>query len=89
MKLRDDKARSLPKASDTVRDLIRDNYDSLTQAERKLANFLLENYPAAGLASITIVPTGGSCSIVRSGSPATSTNSCRPLQPRTASKCMP
>lgn len=55
MKLEDDKARTLPKASDTVRDLIRDNYDSLTQAERKLANFLLENYPASGLASITIV----------------------------------
>lgn len=55
MKLEDDKARTLPKASDTVRDLIRNNYDSLTQAERKLANFLLENYPASGLASITIV----------------------------------
>lgn len=39
----------------TVRDMIRSQYDSLTQAERKLANALLENYPAAGLASITIV----------------------------------
>lgn len=55
MKLKQDKARSLPKASGTVRDLIRDNYASLTHAERKLANSLLENYPASGLASITIV----------------------------------
>jgi DNA-binding MurR/RpiR family transcriptional regulator len=50
-----DKARPLPKASGTVRGLIRDSYESLTQAERKLANSLLENYPASGLASITIV----------------------------------
>ncbi|MBY6056339.1 MurR/RpiR family transcriptional regulator [Leisingera daeponensis] len=39
----------------TVRELIRENYASLTQSERKFANLLLENYPAAGLASITIV----------------------------------
>lgn len=39
----------------TVRELIREHYSALTQSERKFANALLENYPAAGLASITIV----------------------------------
>ncbi len=39
----------------TVRDLIRAQYSALTQSERKFANSILENYPAAGLASITIV----------------------------------
>ncbi|UWP89775.1 MurR/RpiR family transcriptional regulator [Aliiroseovarius crassostreae] len=39
----------------TVRDLIREHYPTLTQSERKFANLLIENYPAAGLASITIV----------------------------------
>jgi DNA-binding MurR/RpiR family transcriptional regulator len=43
------------KPPSTVRDLIREQYSSLTQSERKFANSLLENYPAAGLASITIV----------------------------------
>jgi len=42
-------------ASSTVRDLVREHYPALTQAERKFANALLDNYPAAGLASITIV----------------------------------
>ncbi|MBW4983296.1 MurR/RpiR family transcriptional regulator [Mameliella sp. CS4] len=41
--------------SSTVRELIRQHYSDLTQSERKFANALLENYPAAGLASITIV----------------------------------
>ena len=41
--------------SATVRERIRAQYSSLTQTERKFANSLLENYPAAGLASITIV----------------------------------
>jgi DNA-binding MurR/RpiR family transcriptional regulator len=45
----------VPKPSMTVRELIRAQYESLTQSERKFANSLLENYPAAGLASITIV----------------------------------
>jgi len=40
---------------ETVRELIRVQYDALTLTERKLANALLENYPASGLASITIV----------------------------------
>ncbi|WP_406645362.1 MurR/RpiR family transcriptional regulator [Aliisedimentitalea scapharcae] len=39
----------------TVRDLIREHYNNLTQSERKFANSLLENYPSAGLASITVV----------------------------------
>lgn len=41
--------------SATVRELIRERYKSLTQSERKFAQSLLENYPAAGLASITLV----------------------------------
>lgn len=41
--------------SATVREVIRQHYSDLTQSERKFANVLLENYPAAGLASITIV----------------------------------
>ncbi|TDK41342.1 MurR/RpiR family transcriptional regulator [Antarcticimicrobium luteum] len=41
--------------SQTVRELIRKHYAALTQSERKFAQALLENYPAAGLASITIV----------------------------------
>jgi DNA-binding MurR/RpiR family transcriptional regulator len=45
----------LKKPTATVRELIREHYASLTQSERKFANSLLENYPAAGLASITIV----------------------------------
>ena len=45
----------MPTASGTVRDLIRQHYAALTQSERKFAGALLENYPAAGLASITIV----------------------------------
>ena len=43
------------KNAETVRERIRVEYGSLTQAERKFANLLLENYPAAGLASITTV----------------------------------
>lgn len=39
----------------TVRELIRENHKRLTQSERKFAQSLLDNYPAAGLASITIV----------------------------------
>ncbi|MFV2092259.1 MAG: hypothetical protein ACC634_04175 [Hyphomicrobiales bacterium] len=54
--------RSLPQPTQTVRDLIRSRYDTLTQAERKLATTLLENYPASGLASITIVARNASVS---------------------------
>ena len=39
----------------TVRELIREKYATLTASEKKLANALLENYPAAGIASITVV----------------------------------
>ncbi|MEO3413359.1 MurR/RpiR family transcriptional regulator [Roseovarius sp. CAU 1744] len=45
----------MTKPTATVRELIREHYAALTQSERKFANCLLENYPAAGLASITIV----------------------------------
>lgn len=37
----------------TVRDTIREHYPALTKTERKFAQALLANYPAAGLASIT------------------------------------
>jgi DNA-binding MurR/RpiR family transcriptional regulator len=41
--------------AETVRELIRSQFAKLTQTERKFAAHLLENYPSAGLASITIV----------------------------------
>lgn len=37
-----------------VRDLIRRHYPALTKSERRFADALLQDYPAAGLASITI-----------------------------------
>ena len=45
----------MPEPESTVRDLIRLNHSRLTQTERKFATHLLEDYPAAGLASITVV----------------------------------
>lgn len=42
-------------STSSVRELIRQHYSALTQSERKFATALLDNYPAAGLASITIV----------------------------------
>lgn len=39
--------------SDTVSDIIRDKFNVLTRAERKLANVLLDNYPVSGMTSIT------------------------------------
>ncbi len=41
--------------AETVRDLIRAQFAKLTQSERKFATHLLEDYPGAGLASITVV----------------------------------
>lgn len=46
----------------TVRERIRESYAALTQSERKFANALLQDYPAAGLASITIVAAGAGVS---------------------------
>ena len=43
-----------PSAGRTVREAIRAHYAALTASERKFAQALLDNYPAAGLASITI-----------------------------------
>ena len=43
----------MPNSGKTVRELIREQSDSLTTSERKLCTALLANYPAAGLASIT------------------------------------
>ncbi|MEM7654029.1 MAG: MurR/RpiR family transcriptional regulator [Pseudomonadota bacterium] len=45
----------MPQTPQTVRDKMRASYGMLTQSERKLVTSLLENYPAAGLASITVV----------------------------------
>lgn len=42
-----------PGADDTVAERIRARFDSLTRAERQLANAILENYPVSGLGSIT------------------------------------
>jgi len=41
--------------SETVEQLFQTLFESLTRAERQLANTLLEDYPAAGLASVTTV----------------------------------
>jgi DNA-binding MurR/RpiR family transcriptional regulator len=41
--------------SETIEQLIQTRFESLTRAERQLANTLLEDYPAAGLASVTTV----------------------------------
>ncbi len=39
----------------TISEKIRDTFDTLTRAERQLADSLAENYPVSGLASITAV----------------------------------
>lgn len=39
----------------TVSDMITARYDSMTRAEKQLANSLLDNYPVSGLGSITAV----------------------------------
>jgi DNA-binding MurR/RpiR family transcriptional regulator len=49
------RSRDVTKPPPTVRDQIRAHYNALTQSERKFAQALLDSYPAAGLASITIV----------------------------------
>lgn len=43
----------MSKPAQTVRDAIRAHHAALTQSERKFAQALLDNYPAAGLTSIT------------------------------------
>ncbi len=45
----------MTKSSETVQDLLQAQFETLTRAERQLANALLENYPVSGLASITSV----------------------------------
>lgn len=42
-------------AAKTVSDVIRGRYETLTRAERRLAESLLDNYPVSGLGSITTV----------------------------------
>ncbi len=42
-------------ANITVRERIRKHFTALTKSERKFAAYLLEEYPSAGLASITVV----------------------------------
>jgi len=49
-------------AAPTVRQLIRRHYAALTQSERRFANALLENYPGAGLATITAAAEGAGVS---------------------------
>ena len=39
----------------TVAERIRSTFESLTRAERQLANTMMENYPVSGLGSITVV----------------------------------
>ncbi len=45
----------MTKRAETVRELIRVHFASLTKSERKFAGYLLEDYPSGGLASITVV----------------------------------
>lgn len=45
----------MPTAARTVSDVIRVRYDSLTRAEKRLADRILENYPVSGLGSITTI----------------------------------
>lgn len=47
----------------TVRDLIRETYQALTPSERKFAQALLDNYPLAGLTSITAAAGNAGVSI--------------------------
>lgn len=53
---------ALTQATATVRERIRERLAELTRSERKFANALLENYPAAGLASITLAASGADVS---------------------------
>lgn len=53
---------SVAAATPTVRQLIRKHYPTLTQSERKFANALVENYPNAGLATITAAAEGAGVS---------------------------
>ncbi len=48
-------AKSPYSATDTIADSIRRDFDSLTRAERQLANTIVENYPISGLGTITQV----------------------------------
>ncbi|HKL65092.1 MAG TPA: MurR/RpiR family transcriptional regulator [Roseovarius sp.] len=57
-----DFAPKAPPAVATVRQLIRQHYPSLTQSERRFANALMENYPGAGLATITAAAEGAGVS---------------------------
>ena len=47
----------MPETSSSVLDMLRDQFDGLTRAERQLVNSLRENYPVSGLGSITTVAT--------------------------------
>ena len=47
--------RNTPPATDIIADSIRLVFDSLTRAERQLANTIVKNYPVSGLGSITQV----------------------------------
>jgi len=45
----------LPENQDTIADRLRASFDTLTRAERQLADAILANYPVSGLGSITQV----------------------------------
>lgn len=53
----------MSKTTRTVRDMIRENYQVLTPSERKFAQALLDNYPSAGLASITVAAGNADVSV--------------------------
>ena len=57
-----DPATTMAAATPTVRQLIRKHHQELTHSERKFANALVEDYPNAGLASITAAAKGAAVS---------------------------
>ena len=57
-----DPAPKTPPAAPTVRQRLRQHYPALTQSERRFANALMENYPGAGLATITAAAEGAGVS---------------------------
>lgn len=51
------------KATLTISDRIQNKLDELTRAERQLAHSILENYPASGLGSLSVLAKGAAVSV--------------------------
>ena len=46
----------------TVAERIRSKFETLTRAERQIANTMMENYPVSGLGSITAIADSSNAS---------------------------